>query len=168
MIEHALIPGEEFNPYRLFYGSYIPNALLRYKDISSTAKLCYARLVQYAGKDGKAFPSQKKLAEEIGVSRRQVNTVLKQLEADGFIKRDVPEGNDKWTHKTTNYIFLFHPVFLYDYIRVKQTSLSDVKKTSHGDLSGFPDDNVYNIWNKQAFKRGERGNYDNPEALKAK
>ena len=41
-----------FNPYGIFYGALIPDVLLRYKKIPPSAKLLYAKLVQYAGKDG--------------------------------------------------------------------------------------------------------------------
>ena len=43
--------GEVFNPYGMFVGSFVPNTLLRYKGLSSTAKLLWARLAQYAGKN---------------------------------------------------------------------------------------------------------------------
>jgi hypothetical protein len=55
------------NPYKLFVGSFIPNWLLKREEISQGAKLCYARLCQYAGEDGECYPSQKKLAEALGI-----------------------------------------------------------------------------------------------------
>jgi len=103
--------GQKFNPYKLFVGSFIPNALMRYKGISSTAKLTWARLAQYAGENGMAWPSQKTLAEEIGVTERQINFVLKELEKEGFIKRIAPKGINKLLHKTTRYFFLWHKCF---------------------------------------------------------
>ena len=48
----------------------IPNEILRRKDLSHGAKLCCARLIQYAGKDGKAFPKLSTLGDELGMSKR--------------------------------------------------------------------------------------------------
>src|SRR5688572_3926181 len=65
----TMSPGTPFNPYRMWVGSFIPNWLMRQK-ISPGAKLAYARLAQYAGKDGQCYPSQKDLADELGVGER--------------------------------------------------------------------------------------------------
>ncbi len=98
--------GKVFNPYKLFVGSFLPNCLLRYDGISSTAKLVWARLAQYAGESGTAYPAQSTLAAEVGLSRRQVCDVLKELEAKGFIvSRVTKDGGSK------SYRFLRHEVF---------------------------------------------------------
>ena len=49
------------------------------------AKICYARLAQYAGKDGVAFPRCSVLADEIGVGDRQIKRYLNELKALGLI-----------------------------------------------------------------------------------
>lgn len=85
MTEEPVRYVEFFNPYKLFVGSFIPNWLLHRKEISQGAKLCYARLCQYAGKDGIAWPAQKTLAEELGCSEREVQRYLKQLIESGLI-----------------------------------------------------------------------------------
>ncbi len=103
--------GQIFNPHKLFVGSFIPNALMRYKGISATAKLCWARLAQYAGANGECFPAQKNLAEEIGISEVQVKRVLKELIDDGFILKHCPTGQDRLNHKTNRYYFLWHKCF---------------------------------------------------------
>ena len=99
---------EFFNPYKSFVGSFIPNCLMECTEISSTAKLAYARLAQYAGEDGEAYPAQKTLAVKIGVSERQINRVLEDLEEKGFIKRIPPVGKEKIAHKSTRYKFVLH------------------------------------------------------------
>jgi DNA-binding Lrp family transcriptional regulator len=73
------------NPYNLFVGSFIPNWLLRRNEISPGGKLCYARLAQFAGKDGECFPSQATLAAEIGAGERQVRRYISELEKQGLI-----------------------------------------------------------------------------------
>jgi hypothetical protein len=49
--------GQPFNPFRLFTGIFIPEALVRYKDLSAGAKLAYGRLARYAGHDGRCYPA---------------------------------------------------------------------------------------------------------------
>lgn len=64
----------------------IPNDILSRKDISHGAKLCCARLIQYAGKSDKAFPKLPTLAGELGMSVRAVQRFLIELEGLGLIK----------------------------------------------------------------------------------
>ena len=63
----------------------IPNEILRRKDLSHGAKLCCARLIQYAGKDGKAFPKLTTLVDELGMSKRAVQRFLIELEENNLI-----------------------------------------------------------------------------------
>jgi Helix-turn-helix domain len=98
-----LIPGEPFNPYKLFIGSFVPNWLMRRTEISQGAKLCYARLAQYAGEGGHAHPAQETLARELAVSGRQVRKYVKELIASELLM----------THQfglaqTNAYVFLWH------------------------------------------------------------
>ena len=46
----SLQVGQPFNPFKLFNGIYIPEALVRAKGISAGAKLAYGRLTRYAGR----------------------------------------------------------------------------------------------------------------------
>ena len=63
----------------------IPNSLLRRTDISHGAKLCCARLIQYAGKKGVAFPKVATLAAECGMSKRATHRFLDELKEKGLI-----------------------------------------------------------------------------------
>lgn len=63
----------------------IPNDILRRTDISSSAKLCCARLIQYAGQDSEAFPKLQTLGNELGMSARNVQRLLLELEEKGLI-----------------------------------------------------------------------------------
>jgi len=79
--------GQPFNPYRLFYGVWIPEALLRFSDLTDGAKLCYGVLSRYAGDRGRCWPSQQELATALGgISVRNLRRHLKELESKGFIR----------------------------------------------------------------------------------
>ena len=111
MTENNIKIGEQFNPYRLFVGAFIPNALMEYTGISQGAKLIYARLSQYAGEKGEAYPSLETLANDIGVKKLQAIQYLKELEKKQFIKVLRANGKDKFLHKTNRYIFLWNAIF---------------------------------------------------------
>lgn len=92
-----------YNPYKMFVGAFIPNWLLERPEISSGAKLCFARLAQYAGEKGEAFPSQETLGKELGVSERNARRYLKELE-DNQIIQSVRKG----LGQSNTYRFLVH------------------------------------------------------------
>ena len=76
---------EYINPWKMWVGSFIPNWLMARHELSQGAKLCYARLCQYAGKDGETWPKQETLAEELGCSDREVRRYLDELLAVNLI-----------------------------------------------------------------------------------
>ena len=92
------------NPYKLFVGSHIPNWLLKQTKVSPGAKLCYARLAQFAGEDGDCFPAQATLGTEIGVCARQIRRYIRELEEQGLID-SVQIG----LNQSNQYHFLWHP-----------------------------------------------------------
>ena len=100
-----------FVPYRMFVGSFLPNCLLRYPNLSSSAKLLWARLSQYSGEKGYCWPKQEVLAEEIGLSSERVRKLLKELETEGFIKVERPSGVDRLNHAPNKYYFVYHEIF---------------------------------------------------------
>jgi len=103
--------GQKFNPYRMFVGSFLPNAILKLplNIMSSTEKLVWARLSQYAGESGVCFPKQETLAKELGMTINPIQKALRNLEEGGFIKRIHPTGINRLLHKNNNYVFLWHP-----------------------------------------------------------
>jgi hypothetical protein len=74
-------------------------------EVSPGAKLCWARLAQYAGRDGVAFPEQETLAEAMGVSSRQVKRYVAELVDAKLIRTDQTRGFNRQNH----YYFLKHP-----------------------------------------------------------
>ena len=77
------------NPRALLEGSFIPDWLMQRTDISPGAKLCYARLAKYFNKDkGVAWPKIETMADELGASKRQIDTYLKALKDAGLIEAE--------------------------------------------------------------------------------
>lgn len=72
-----------FNPQRVMLGAFIPNAVLELPAdrLSANAKICYARLLRFAGKRGVAYPRVDTLAAEVGLNRRAVFRALDELRA---------------------------------------------------------------------------------------
>ncbi len=103
--------GQPFNPFRLFVGSFLPNCLMKDPDLDSTEKLVWARLAQYAGKGGRAFPSQETLAEEVGVTPQGVRAALRRLKKHRLIRIEAPKGAAKLSHRPNEYVFLWHSMF---------------------------------------------------------
>ena len=63
----------------------IPNDILCRTDLSHGAKLCCARLIQYANKEGQAFPKLSTLGEELGMSPRAVQRFIVELETHNLL-----------------------------------------------------------------------------------
>lgn len=102
------------NPYKMFKGAFIPNALMEHRGLSQSAKLLWARLAQYAGRDGRCFPSLDKLADDIGLSRSMIRKVVKELKDNKFIAVKHASGKDRLLHQPSEYFFLDHPIFYGD------------------------------------------------------
>ena len=124
--------AERINPYRLFVGAFIPNWLLQRQDMSHGAKLCYSRLAQYAGEKGVAFPAQATLADELGVSSRQIRNYLHELEAHHLI-----ESEQRGLSATNLYYFLWHQWMEEPFlsgkklpVKAEENFLSERKETS--------------------------------------
>ena len=109
-IERPLLrAGEPFNPFGLFHGVFIPEALVRSTRIPAGAKLAYGRLCRYAGENGRCFPAVGTLAREIGVSDRQAQRYLAELERAQLIRR--VERFVEGGQISNNIEFLWHHIF---------------------------------------------------------
>ncbi len=102
-----LIVGEPFNPYRIFQFAAVPNFICSRVDLSPGSKLLYGKLCQYCQKDGKVYPSQLKLATELGVEERQVQRYAQELKDNNLLKMDYPTGQDRLLHRNACYFFLW-------------------------------------------------------------
>lgn len=116
-----------FVPYKLFTGAFIPEWLMQHTGLTASEKLVWARLAQYAGKDGYCWPKQETIAEDCGISTRQVVRSINTLIDLKFIKVTKPTGNDKWGHKGNVYEFICNDVIRNELekIGVTVTSLGD-------------------------------------------
>jgi len=94
---------ERINPYNMFVGSFIPNWLLEQPELSSNAKLVYGRLCQFAGKDGRAFPTIETLSVKTGLSKSTAERALAELKDAKLI--DVERHG---LNQPNSYFFLRH------------------------------------------------------------
>ena len=91
------------NPYMMFTGSFLPNWLLERNELNSTDKLVYARLCQFAGKNGTCFPRQDTLAEKVGMSENSVKKSLNKL-----IEEKLLMSHRRGQGQSNIYYFLYH------------------------------------------------------------
>ena len=103
--------GKRFSPYKQFRRvSVIPNTLMRYTGLSHGAKLIWARLAQYAGADGRAYPAVGTLAQDVGLKKRHTQNLLAELKTKGFIESELgPRANA--------YYFLFHQALIEEEVQ---------------------------------------------------
>ena len=94
--------GAPFNPYRVFQGAFAPFWLIEHKVLGAGAKLCYIRLLGFAGKDGHCYPSLETLGRSLGVSERQVRCYIRELEKAGLIAVE-----QRGLRRTNVYLFLW-------------------------------------------------------------
>ena len=71
--------GAPFNPYKVFQGIFAPYWLLEHRSISTGAKLCYIRLLGFAGKDARCYPSLEKLGKGLGEGLRGFKDGMKGI-----------------------------------------------------------------------------------------
>ena len=75
--------GQAFNPFSLFDGALVPSEILRSRDLLPSEKLVFARLLQFAGGNGKAWPSIERVADEVALSVPQARRCISSLESKG-------------------------------------------------------------------------------------
>jgi hypothetical protein len=83
----SLHVGQPFNPFGLFNGLWVPECIARCRWLSGGAKLAWARLARYAGRDGLCYPTMKTLGQEIGVGERQAQKYVAELERHELVRR---------------------------------------------------------------------------------
>lgn len=127
-------PGDVFNPYRMFTGCFIPNAVCLCRDLSARAKLVFGRLCQYAGEKGQAYPTYRALAWEVGVERRQAMRAIQELEDFGLI-RAVKQYRKDGGSRSNVYVFLWHEIFESDPAPAPASTVGELV-TREGAISG--------------------------------
>jgi hypothetical protein len=101
----SLTVGEVFNPFNLFDGALVPNQILRCRELLPSEKLVFARLTQFAGANGRAWPSVDRLSEEVSLSIPQTRRCVRGLEEKGFIRRVSRSG------RSNEFEFLWHAAY---------------------------------------------------------
>ena len=91
----SFVPGQPFNPYKLFHCIFIPEPLVCCDAISPGAKLCYGRLTRYAGENGECFPSMQTLRDALGYLPGSARSYVAELEEFGLIKATAGRRWDK-------------------------------------------------------------------------
>lgn len=73
--------SSRINPYKRFIGSFIPEWLEKIPstEVSVGAKLIYARLCRYAGKNGDCHPGTDEIASATGIPKRSVERYMCEL-----------------------------------------------------------------------------------------
>ena len=112
----------------MFVGSMIPNWLQCRREINPGAKLAYARLAQYAGRDGECFPKQETLAAELGVSERTANEYVRTLVRFRLIEKERPGLG-----MSNRYYFLDHSWIREGQPKAPPRSGQQTRKTSAPD-----------------------------------
>ena len=92
------------NPWKSAVAAWVPNWLMERHEISPGAKLCYARLAQYAGRNGYAWPLVATLARSLAVSPRQASNYIAELREHHLIQ--VTQSKD--ARSPNRYGFLEH------------------------------------------------------------
>lgn len=159
------------NPYNLFVGSFIPNWLLKRPEVSCGAKLVYARLAQFAGKDGKAFPLVGTIAAEIGAPKRNVERFIAELKKAKLIE----VSRRGFTH-SNSYYFLAHRWMLAEhdppYVADQDTppvadhdasSMADIRESEEEnqrrDKTPLQTKRITNVKSRDSEPESERWNY---------
>ncbi len=76
---------EFFNPWKQFTGCWLPNWLLEREELDLGPKVCYARLAQFAGRNGVAVIKQDVLARKLATDDRSVSRWLGKLRKAGLV-----------------------------------------------------------------------------------
>jgi predicted transcriptional regulator len=97
--------GDAFNPFSLFDGALVPSEILRSPDLTPSEKLVFARLMQFAGGKGRAWPSIERVADEVALSVAQARRCIAALENNGLIRR-VPRSG-----RSNEFEFLWHAIY---------------------------------------------------------
>jgi hypothetical protein len=72
----------------------IPISILEKKTISANAKLLYAEIMALSKKSGKCFATNEYLAERLGISKRTIPSLLKELRDDLLIQVSIKRDKD--------------------------------------------------------------------------
>jgi hypothetical protein len=99
----------------------LPNFVLKDKKLSFGARLTYAVLLSYAWQEDSCFPGQDRMAQDLGVTRKAINSYLSELKINGYV-----DWQRRGLGKTNVY-------FILDYKPLKTEA--DVTNGLHQDVT---------------------------------
>ena len=148
-----MMVGTPFNPYKVFQGVFAPYWVLEHRGISAGAKLCYIRLLGFAGRDARCYPSLETLGVCLGVSDRQARDYVKELERAGLITAD-----RRGLRKTNVYLFLWTAELdrLLKSVPSRPTDPDDSERGPAGDSN--PDRNTSSALDRNSCSGLDRNN----------
>ena len=149
-MEKHIAGMKRINPYKQFIGSFIPEWLEERSEISPGAKICYARLARFAGKDGSCYPKRDTIAKSIGISERQVDRYIKELKNQGLIDvRQLGLG------RNNEYIFYWHEWmdgYYKDKTDVADQDVTDMAGQESTDMSSLRSTDVASPYIRESYK----------------
>lgn len=83
-----------FSPYQQFQGLFLPNFLLRRREISSDAKILYAHMVILMGESKELHVSLAFITDELGISLQHLKTAYEELERYSLIETITNSNGD--------------------------------------------------------------------------
>ncbi|MCC6861674.1 MAG: helix-turn-helix domain-containing protein [Bryobacterales bacterium] len=124
-------PGDVFIPYRKFINMPVPATLacVPCNELSQGAKLAYGCLVRHAGKDGRCYPSLRRLGQELGVTRNQARNYISELR-DFELIRTIRRSTKYGDLDANDIQFLWHPIL--------ESSLRKAEPQGVGDYTAPP------------------------------
>ena len=144
--------GEPFNPYKMFVGSFIPQWLECRPEISPGAKLVYARMCRYSGRNGKCNPRQGVLAKTIGLGERQARTYIKELEEYFLIGSERLGLGKSNVYKFLSHEWMFADPERQDTADQERNDASDQEQQDAAELDG-KDTAAPTLSLRESFKR---------------
>lgn len=77
------------------YYAVIPLVVLHDNKLRPTAKLLYGQISSLTKKEGYCYASNEKLSTDIGIAKRSVENIIKELEKAGYIQREIIREDGK-------------------------------------------------------------------------
>lgn len=85
----------DYNPFNERQAGKLPVAISSRTDVSDAAKVVYAVLAKFAGKDGECFPGEEKIAGFSGKSIRRTRAALAELKGKKLITMEQVPGKKR-------------------------------------------------------------------------
>lgn len=114
----------------LFFARFalMPLSLMAWDGVSSTAKLVWSRIAHYAGRDGVAYASLRRLAKDVGRSQSATEKAIKQLVDAGLVQKKPGTGRT-----TTRYELLFHEIFKGEPVKTMDSDAPQLRVVKNDD-----------------------------------